>query len=69
MNKINRTHRIVGLLIIVLVSALALAANVDSTNDPFKCLTKEDVIRAQERSLSGISLVCNEAIRESKLAR
>ena len=65
----NNLHLVIGFLTIALVSALAFAANFDKSNGVHECLTKEHVIIAQERSLSGISLVCNEAIRQDNLAR
>jgi len=65
----NNLHLVIGFLTIALISALAFAANFDNSNGVYECLTKEHVIRAQERSLSGISLVCNESIRQDNLTR
>lgn len=62
-------HTITGFVLIVLVSALAFAANVDKADQLYQCVTQEQVTRAMERSLSGVSLTCNEAIRQDNLAK
>lgn len=69
MNLQKHIHTVIGFLLIALVSVMAFAANFDRTAGVYECLTKEHVIIAQERSLSGVSLTCNNDILQENLVK
>ena len=60
---------LVALTLAVTFLAPASSAPTDAAAERVSCLTPADVRRHAERSREGISLVCNEEIRQRNLQR
>ncbi len=65
MKRYQRVALVAG---IVLFGGVVLASN-RSTVESALCVTQEQVVEHLDRSRNGISLTCNETVRQHNLAR